>query len=134
MGAVQIYELKSGGSWKRCGAASPEVLEASTEFGGAEGDDGVCARDGPVHAGALEAGADQDFTAGFHDAGRGTQTLCVELGIAHAAAVPNNVDNTFGRWIGGGNVRPERSDNSHGNRSFSKSCIHLVYAHPRSKA
>jgi hypothetical protein len=60
--------------------------------------------------------------------------LCVELGIAHAAAVPNNVDNTFGRWIGGGNVRPERSDNSHGNRSFSKSCIHLVYAHPRSKA
>jgi hypothetical protein len=38
MGAVQIYELKSGGSWKRCGAASPEVLEASTEFGGAEGE------------------------------------------------------------------------------------------------
>ena len=57
---------------KRCRVAFPEVLEASAEFGGAEGDDGICARDGPVHAGAFEAGADQDFAAGFKDTGGST--------------------------------------------------------------
>jgi hypothetical protein len=41
----------------------PEIFQASREFRAAQGDDGVCALYGPVHAGAFEPGADRNFRA-----------------------------------------------------------------------
>src|SRR2546426_621813 len=87
--------MKSCGSLDRHRATLPEILEASTEFGTAQRDDGVGTSDAPVHAGPLEPGPDCHFASSLQDAGGGTQTLCVELRIAHAMAVAKNVDCTF---------------------------------------
>src|ERR1035437_6651641 len=83
------------------GAALPEVLKASAEFGAAQGDDGVCAVDGPVHAGAFEAGPDPHLASSLEDAGGGAQTLGVKLWVAHASAIVKDVHCGFGR-LGGG--------------------------------
>jgi hypothetical protein len=70
-GARQISGMGSCGRFRLICSGFPEIFEASTEFRAAEGDDGVCALHGPVHAGAFEPGADHNFTARLHDAGRG---------------------------------------------------------------
>src|ERR1017187_6096565 len=49
-------------------APLPEVLKASAEFRAAQGDDGVCALDGPVHASPFEPGADHHFASRLEDA------------------------------------------------------------------
>ena len=63
-----------------------------------------------MHAGPLEPGPNRHFAPGLQDAGGGAQTQCMELWIAHATAVANNVGGAFGRFIGGAEVRPERCD------------------------
>src|ERR1035437_2541097 len=57
-GALQICGVKSRGGSELRRPAFPEILKASAEFGAAEGDGGVGARSGPVHAGPLEPGPD----------------------------------------------------------------------------
>ena len=63
-----------------------------------------------MHAGPLESGPNRHFASGLQNAGRGTQTLCMELWVAHATTVANNVCGTFCRFIGGADMGPERSD------------------------
>src|SRR5258708_202287 len=53
----------------------------------AQGDDGVGAADGPVHAGLLEALADDGFAAGLDDAGTGEEAALAEPVVAHAGGV-----------------------------------------------
>src|SRR5450631_976979 len=65
-GALQICGVKSRGGSELRRPAFPEILKASAEFGAAEGDDGVGATSGPVHAGPFEPGPD-DY---FHPASR----------------------------------------------------------------
>ena len=109
-GAGQIYEVKSCGSLEWCGATFPEILKPSAEFGAAQGDDCVGAGDTPVHAGPLESGSDRYFASGLENAGGGTQTLCLELWVAHATPVANNVGGTFCRFNGGADIGPEGAD------------------------
>jgi hypothetical protein len=52
-GARQISGTGSCGRFRLICSGFPEIIEASTEFRAAQGDDGVCAPYGPVHAGAL---------------------------------------------------------------------------------
>ena len=52
-----------------------------------EGDDRVCAGDGPEHAGLFEAGTDHGFATGFDDAGADEQVLAAKLRIAHALGI-----------------------------------------------
>src|ERR1019366_4117465 len=85
-------------------AALPEVLKASAEFAAAQGDDGVCTIDGPVHASPFEAGSDHHFASSLEDAGGGTQTEGVKLRVAHARAIGEDVHGAFGR-LGGGSSR-----------------------------
>src|SRR5674476_1110363 len=94
------------------GAALPEVLKASAEFGAAQGDDGVCAVDGPVHAGAFEAGPDHHLASSLEDAGGGAQTLGVKLWVAHASAIVKDVHCAFGRFGGGSSMGLESVDDS----------------------
>src|SRR5437588_12418390 len=79
------------------GAAFPESLEASAELAAAQGDDGVGALDGPVHACPLEPRPNYDFATRLHDAGRSTEALFFELGIPHAPSISPHVLNTFSR-------------------------------------
>src|SRR5437773_10286820 len=79
------------------GAAFPEILEASAELATAQGDDGVGALDGPVHACSLEPRPNYDFATRLHDAGRSTEALFFELGIPHAPSISPDVLNTFSR-------------------------------------
>jgi hypothetical protein len=44
-----------------------------------------------VHSGPLERGGDGEFAAGFDDAGGSTETLRVELWIAHALPIAVDV-------------------------------------------
>src|ERR1035437_8584861 len=90
------------------GAALPEVLKASAEFRAAQGDDGVCAIDGPMHASPLEAGSDYHFASSREDAGGGTQTLGVKLRVAHTSAIVEDVHRAFGR-LGGGSGMGSKS-------------------------
>ncbi len=53
----------------------------------AEGNDGVCAADGPEHAGRLESGTDYGFASGFDDGGADKQVLAAKLGVAHALGI-----------------------------------------------
>ena len=48
-----------------------------------------------MHARALEPGADHNFTAGLHHAGRGAEALFVELWISHAVSIVPDVADTF---------------------------------------
>ena len=67
-----------------CGGVSsfPEGFEAAAEDAAAQGEDGVGAVDGPVHAGALEARPDGMFAASLDDAGGDAQAPGPERGIA----------------------------------------------------
>ena len=47
---------------------------------------------------------------GLQDARGGAQILRMELWIAHATAVANNVGGAFSRFVGETDIRPERSD------------------------
>ncbi|MBV9400749.1 MAG: hypothetical protein JO062_22410 [Bryobacterales bacterium] len=44
-----------------------------------------------MHAGALESRADGELASGFHDPGRSTEALCLELRITHSLAIPMQV-------------------------------------------
>ena len=93
-------------------APLPEVLKASTELRAAQGDDGVCALDGPVHASPFEPGADHHFASRLEDAGGGAQTLSVKLWVAHASAIVKEVHRAFGGIGGGGRMGLESVDDS----------------------
>jgi hypothetical protein len=54
-------------------------------LGAAQGDDG--AGDGPVHAGLLDALADDGFASGFDDAGADEQTVGAEPVVAYSGCV-----------------------------------------------
>src|SRR5256885_1354962 len=86
--------MKSCGRLPLIWTAFPEILKTSAKFAAAQGDDGVCALYGPMHARALEPGADHHFTAGLHHAGRGAEALFVELWIAHAVSIVPDVADT----------------------------------------
>src|ERR1035438_1733621 len=92
------------------GAALPEVLKASAEFGATQGDDGVGAIDGPVHASAFEACPDHHFASRLKDAGGGTQSLGVKLWVAHAGAIVKDVHGAFGRLCRGSSMGFESVD------------------------
>ena len=49
--------------------ALPEILVTSAEFAATEGDNGVGAAYGPVHASPFEPGSDRHFTASLDDPG-----------------------------------------------------------------
>ena len=83
-GAPQESDESCGPTFR---SAFPEVLKATTKLRTAERDDGVGARDGPVHPGAFETRADGHLAPGLHHASGSTQTLSVELRIAHAFSV-----------------------------------------------
>ncbi len=59
--------------------------------GAAQGDDGVGAGDGPVHAAALEAVADDGLAAALEDAGGDAQSAGAERGVVHAFAIDGEV-------------------------------------------
>src|SRR5947207_4965270 len=90
------------------GAAFPEILEASAELATAQGDDGVGALDGPVHACSLEPRPNYDFATRLHDAGRSTEALFFELGIPHAPSISPDVLNTFSRLFVSTDVAAQR--------------------------
>lgn len=48
--------------------AFPEVLEAAAQYGAAEGDNRIRTSHGPVHACALEPGADGELASCLDDA------------------------------------------------------------------
>lgn len=93
------------------GAALPEVLIASTEFAAAQGDDGVCAIDGPVHASPFEASSDRYFAASLDNAGGCAQALGAKLWVAHARAIAEDVHRAFDRLVGGSGMEAESVDN-----------------------
>ena len=82
----------SGGS-----LGGPVRFVASRQDGAAQGEDGVGAASGPVHAGAFEALGDGDATAGFEHAAGGAETESVEGGIAHALSMCGEVLGTQAR-------------------------------------
>lgn len=63
LGAPQESDESCGPTFR---SAFPEVLKATTKLGTTESDDGVGARDGPVHPGAFETRADGHLAPGLH--------------------------------------------------------------------
>jgi len=61
-----------------------------------------------VHAGALEAGADGDLTASLDHTGGGAEALRLELGVAHAMAIPLEILAALARLVVGRSVGLER--------------------------
>src|SRR4029078_762608 len=88
-----------GGSLHPVSAVLPEIFETCAELAAAEGHDGIRPMSRPVHSASLEARADHDLAAGLQDASRGTQTLRMKLGIAHAVTVAANVGGAFARFL-----------------------------------
>ena len=105
-GARQICDAVS------CGGVSsfPEAFEAAAEDAAAQGEDGIGAVYGPVHAGALEARPDGMFAAGFDDAGGDAQALGPERGIAHALTVADEIVDAFAGLVAGWGVLGEGGD------------------------
>ena len=68
-------------------AALPEVVEAVAEDGATQGEDGVGAVDGPVHAAAFEATADDVLARALDDAGGDAHAHGAKLRVLHAEAV-----------------------------------------------
>ncbi len=89
---------------RRGRAPLPEVLEAPAELAAAQGDDRIGTRQGPVHPGALEAGADGHLATGFDDTRRDAQALGTELRVAHAARVARDVVEALARLVVGPGV------------------------------
>ena len=83
------------------GSSFPEILEAAAELAAPQGDDGVGAGHGPVHAGALEPGADGELASGLDDARRHAKTPRPELRIAHPVAVAGQVVDTLAGLLAG---------------------------------
>ena len=95
-----------------CGGISsfPEAFEAAAEDAAAQGEDGIGAVDGPVHAGALEARPDGMFAASLDDAGGDAQAPGPERGIAHALAVADEIVDAFAGLVAGWGVVGEGGD------------------------
>ena len=95
-----------------CGGVSsfPEAFEAAAEDAAAQGEDGIGAVYGPVHAGALEACPDGMFAAGFDDAGGDAQAPGPERGIAHALTVADEIVDAFAGLVAGWGVLCEGGD------------------------
>ena len=95
-----------------CGGVSsfPEAFEAAAEDAAAQGEDGIGAVDGPVHAGALEARPDGMFAASLDDAGGDAQAPGPERGIAHALTVPDEIVDAFAGLVAGWGVVGEGGD------------------------
>ena len=95
-----------------CGGVSsfPEGFEAAAEDAAAQGEDGVGAVDGPVHAGALEARPDGMFAASLDDAGGDAQAPGPERGIAHALTVADEIVDAFAGLVAGWGVVGEGGD------------------------
>src|ERR1039457_7159387 len=91
-------------------ATLPEVLVTSAELGAAQGDDGVCATHGPVHASPLKPGTDRHFAAGLEDAGGGTETLGAKFRVTHASAIVEDVQRAFGGLGAGSEMGTESVD------------------------
>ena len=82
----------------------PEAFEASAEDAASQGEDGIGAVDGPVHAGALEARPDGMFATGFDDAGGDAQAPGPEGGIAHALTVADEIVDALAGLVAGSSV------------------------------
>jgi hypothetical protein len=61
-----------------------------------------------VHTGAFETGANRQLTSGLDYSGGSTQTLGVEIGIAHTVAVGLEVMEAAPRFIGARDVAADR--------------------------
>ena len=92
-------------------SAFPEVFKSPAETAAAKSDYAVGAARGPMHPGALETSSDGDFASRFEDAGRGTETLSVELWIPHAVAIAIDVESAPGSIGAGSGMRTERVNN-----------------------
>ena len=88
----------------------PEVVEAAAEHGTAQSQDGVGARHGPVHAGALEPGADGNLAARFDYGGGGAQPLSFEGGIVQAVPVAFDVGSALASLVMAGGVHGQGRD------------------------
>jgi len=94
------------GTWRikppSVGKPLPEGFEAPTEPTTVQGNDGIGAVDGPVHARPFETGPNGYLAAGLDHSGRHTQFLFSELGIAHPVTVGFEVAETepgsFDAW------------------------------------
>src|SRR3989442_14407879 len=107
-GGARQESDESCGRVSRFCSALPEVLKASTEFCATQSDDGIGARDGPVHAGWLEPGSDGDFASGLDNPGGSAQTLGVEFWVAHAVSVGLKIVETAASILGVRNLAPNR--------------------------
>src|SRR5512139_151487 len=76
-------------------APLPEILKTSTESRAAESDDGVGAVDSPMHARALETGADSDLAPRLDNAGGSAQVLGFKSWIFHPITVAMDVLEAF---------------------------------------
>jgi len=65
----------------------PEVFKSIRLDAAPEGDDVICALDGPEHAGVFEALSDDALASGFDDAGAEEEALFFELLVAHGVGV-----------------------------------------------
>jgi len=90
-------------------AVSPEVLVVAAEYAAAQGENGVSAVHGSVHARALEASG-HSAAACLDHSGAHAQTLCTELWIAHAAAVLVDVVGALGSFLAAVSVSPQAVD------------------------
>jgi hypothetical protein len=66
---------------------SEVVLPTVIDWAAAESDDGICATDGPEHAGLFEAGTNHALATGFDDTGADKQVLASDFGVSHAFGV-----------------------------------------------
>ena len=92
----------------------PVVVEAVADDGASQGDDGIGASDGPMHAAALEAVADDGLAGAFDDAGGDAQSLGAERRIGHAFAIGGEVVEVFPRLVAGGHMLPQSGDDGIG--------------------
>jgi len=70
-------------------------VEASTEFGAPQGDDGVGPADGPTHPRSFESCPDDTLAAGLDHAGASANSLRLKLGILHPFSVAVQVLETL---------------------------------------
>ena len=78
----------------------PVVFGSAGLFGASQGDDGVGAANGPVHAGVLEALSDDGATAGFDNAGADEESTGSKVGVPHARGIDLEVANLFAKLFG----------------------------------
>ncbi len=87
MRVMRVCDKFVGGRALSHGTTLPELFPLSAQVQATQGDNGIGATNGPLHARLFEPETDDGFAAGFHHPRSHEQPLPAEICVTHALSV-----------------------------------------------